>query len=182
MVEYSKTQQSFLMQRMITAVLFGVMCETVTHITNGQFSSENQVLTFNGEAVIDNALIENPDKGVGCMSSGKVIINDCKMSSDRLFYVYNNYTLKCFGGIYSNKVEDEFLGTNCKCTSNNDAATSSKYPYRVVNSSTDIDAVTEKTETDDVHFDLNGMIRTESKTGLQIIHKSNGQNVKVLYR
>lgn len=152
---------------------------TVTHITDGQFSSGFQVMTFNGNAVIDNATIENTGNGYGCLSFGNVVINDCKLKATTILYANRGSYLKCYGGIYSKRVGTGFLGTNCQCKSNDDAATASKYPFKVVNNSDDISPIYE-TGTDNVYYDLNGIIRQENKSGLQIIRKADGTTFKIL--
>lgn len=154
--------------------------ETATHITEGQFTSDYQVLTFNGNAIIDGATIEG--NGAGCLSNGNVVINDCKLKARTPLYVFNNNSLKCYGGIYSQKVGDEFLGKNCKCTSNYDSATYSKYPYKVVNTASGINTVKQETKVNELHYDLNGTIRSDNNPGLRIIRKQDGKSVKILYR
>lgn len=152
---------------------------TVTHITGGLFSCDYQVMLFNGQAVIDNATIENTGNGYGCLSFGKVIINDCKLKATTILYSDRGSSLKCYGGVFSKRVDSGFLGTDCQCKSNDDTATASKYPFKVVNIHDDISPIHE-TGTDDVYYDLNGIIRQENKSGLQIIHKTDGTTIKIL--
>lgn len=154
---------------------------TITHITGGEISSDYQVITFNGEAIIDGGIIENVGNGLGCLSAGKGVINDCKLSATRILAVISGYSLECFGGIYSQTVADNYLGSGCRCISNNDPSTATKYPYKVVNGSTEIDVILPEADENDVHYDLNGIIRSNDDPGLHIIRKDNGKNVKIIY-
>lgn len=151
---------------------------TTTKIKDGMFSSENQVLTFIGKAFINGGTIEG--NGIGCLSHGDVLINDCKMSAYRILVANTGYTLKCYGGIYSKSVDITFLGQECQCIANTDASTSEKYPYRVKNNNTGIDIVVDDACADDVHYNLNGMISPDNSQGIQIIRKADGSSKKVL--
>ena len=152
---------------------------TVTFITNGQFSSDYMGLYFKGEAVIDNADIENTGNGYGCLSLGNVVINDCKLNATTLLYADKGCSIKCYGGIFSRTVGAAFLGTDCLCISNDDNSTASKYPYKVINNSSEISPVYE-TGTNGKYYDLNGIIQQENRSKLQIIRKPDGNNIKVL--
>lgn len=156
--------------------------ESTTIINAGLFFSNNQVLTFNGNAVISGASIENTGNGYGCLSFGKVIITDCKMIAKNLFYVNSGCTLTCFSGLYSQAVSDKFLGKDSQCLLNEDVATYRKYPYKVVNSSTGINKVIKETEGLELHYDLNGIIRSDNYPGLHIIRRADGKNIKVIYK
>lgn len=151
---------------------------TVTHITNGKFSSASQVLAFNGNAVIENATIENTGNGYGCISFGNVVINDCKLKATTILYADRGSSLKCYGGVYSKKVSSTFLGTGCQCKSNSDTETAAEYPFKVVKNSDEISPVFE-TGTDDIFYDLNGMILQDDKSRIQVIRKADGNNIKV---
>lgn len=157
---------------------------TKTHITDGDFSSKYQVLTFNGEAIIDGGTIENTGDGYGCLSAGKVVINYCKMKALRLVTFNDGSSLKCFGGLYSRIVSNAFLGGGCVCEKNTDSATNSKYPYKVRKTVNGIDIVEEDSGATDVHYDLNGMILpdNDNEPGLHIIRKADGRTIKVLYK
>lgn len=156
--------------------------ETTTTITGGEFYSDFQVITTVGNIVIDNATIEDYGNGLGCLSAGKIVINNCKIKANRLLSIADEGTLKCYGGLYSQKVTSPFLGPSCQCVSNTDAATKTKYPYKVNNTANGIDAVKPASDTWAAHYDLNGMIRSDNNPGLHIIRQADGKTVKVLYK
>lgn len=155
--------------------------ESTTIINGGDFKSDYQVLTFNGKGTINGGTIENTGSGIGCLSVGNVIINDCKIKASRILAVNSGFSLKCYGGLYSQGVGQSLLGSGCKCVSNTDPATSSKYPYKVVNSSGVIEVMPES-GANDLHYDLNGIIRSDNGPGLHIIRKPDGKSVKVIIR
>lgn len=153
---------------------------STTKIESGQFISDYQVLTFNGKAIINGGTVEG--KALGCLSCSEVVINDCKMSANRLLAVNVGFSLKCYGGLYSLGLSSNFLGQGCRCIRNNDAATSQKYPYRVYNDGSGIEAVMQDTDAVDISYDLNGTVRSDTKPGLRIIRRSDGKVLKVLNR
>jgi len=157
--------------------------KTMTQIKGGQFISDNQVATFNGKAIIDAGSFEGTGTNtLGCYSNGNVTINDCKLAAPKMLLVNEGFSLKCYGGVYSQKVSNPYLGSGCKCISNTDSATASRYPYRVTNPANKVESVRQKIDTDELHYDLNGIIRSDNRTGLDIIRKSDGSTIKVIYR
>ena len=153
---------------------------TSTQIDGGLFTCDYQVLTFNGNAVINDATVDG--KGIGCLSSGEVVIYYSKMSTTRLLAVNTGHSLKCYGGLYSLGLSSNFLGEGCRCIANHDAATCVKYPYKVYNDGTGIEAVMKEADAVDVRYDLNGRVRSDNNAGLQIIRKADGKVIKVLNR
>ena len=155
---------------------------TTTHINGGHFTnkSDTQTLCFNGEAVITDGVIENKGRGTGCISNGNVKITGCMLSADRILYTVNGATLKCSGGFYSQQVEDEYLEQGYKCIPNN-GLNSSKYPFRV-NNETGIEAIKNDEVINDVYYDLNGKKHSKTHRGVNIVRKSNGKSVKILYK
>ena len=156
---------------------------SMTTIDGGQFISDYQVLTFNGKAVINGGTVEATGSGLACLSNGEVVINYCKMSaSPRLLAIINGHSIKCYGGLYSLGLSSNFLGEGCRCIRNNDVATNQKYPYRVYNDGSGINAVMQETDAVDVSYDLNGTVRSDTNPGLRIIRRSDGKVLKVLNR
>lgn len=158
-------------------------CEgSATHITNGQFSSDFQVLTFNGNATIDNATIDNTADGTGILSYGKVVIKDCKLNAKKILAIGTGHTIKCYGGLYSAAVGASFIASGYYCSRNYNAATSSKYPYKVVKDNTAVEAALYDARESDIQYDLNGTMSTGNKPGIQIIRMADGKTVKILNR
>ena len=153
-----------------------------TEINGGQFSSANFVIATVGNLIINDATIENTSDGTGVSSSGdgKVTINYCKIKANRVLY-NSNAELKCYGGLYSKLVADSFLGTGCKCVTNDDKTTSSVYRYKVVNPA-GIDNISIATDAREQHYDLNGMVIPDNNPGIHIIRTSDGRTLKVLYK
>ncbi len=108
---------------------------TNTLISGGSFTNESsaQTLCFYGEATISGGTIENKGKGSGCASNGKVTVTDCRISARNVFICWEDATLTCSGGLYSNPVREELLVEGYVCVANTDNATKSKYPYKVMN-------------------------------------------------
>ena len=156
---------------------------TETYIRGGKFTSYYQVIAILGKAVIDDATVEHTGGGrAGILAGGggDVTVNYCKVKAEDVLY-NNNSTLKCYGGIYSKTVNSNCLATGYKCVSNNDAATSSVYPYKVINP-TGIQDILTSDEAQDFDYDMNGMISPDNRSGIHIIHKADGKAIKVLYR
>ena len=156
-----------------------------THITNGYFSCDYQVMTFVGDAVVDGATIDNTGNGVGILSVANVVVNYCKLRGTRLLGVgaKTGSSIKCYGGIYSQKVDNSFLGTDCKCVSNDDDNTNSTYPFKVVNTNpSEVKAIMMTSDAEEMHYDLNGIKRSDNYPGLHIIHRADGKNIKVIYK
>lgn len=153
--------------------------ESVTKITNGQFSCDNQVLTFNGTAVIDSATIDNTGSGIGILSHGKVTINYCQLSANTILSVNTGYTIKCYGGLYSRAVGASFIASGYKCVNNR---SSTKYPFKVIKDNTAVEATLYDAGQTDIQYDLNGVVSTDDKPGIRIIRKADGKTIKVLKR
>lgn len=104
-----------------------------TYINGGKFTcnSGTQAVCINGNALINSGSIVNKGSGTGLASSGEVKVNYCQISASTLLRLYDNGTLKCAGGLYSNQVTSQFLAEDCQCTSNTDAETKAVYPYKV---------------------------------------------------
>jgi hypothetical protein len=114
------------------------------------------------------------------MSNGNVKITGCMLCADRILYTLDGANLKCSGGFYSQKVEDEYLEQGYKCIPNN-GLNSSKYPFRV-NNETGIEAIKNDGVINDVYYDLNGKKHSKTHRGVNIVRKSNGKSVKILYK
>ena len=155
---------------------------TTTHVNGGTFRNESttQTLCFNGEAIIAGGVIENIGTGISCASSGNVKITDCMLSGNWILYAWSGCTLKCSGGLYSQKVEAKYLEQGYECFPNNDS-TSSKYPYRV-DVETGIAGVEEDKADDTVYYDLNGKRYIKMQRGVNIIYDANGKVVKILHQ
>ena len=152
-----------------------------TYINGGKFSSSYQVVTIVGKAVINDITIENTD-GVGILTggSGNATVNYGKIKAKEVLHNNNSY-LKCFGGLYSKVVTSSYLGSGCQCVLNDDDATSSTYLYKVINPS-GVEIIPQADETDDLHYDLNGMSIPDNRPGIHIIRTSDGKTIKVLNR
>lgn len=156
---------------------------STTIINDGDFSSDYQVVTFNGKATINGGTIVNIGNGEGCRSAGNVVINDCKLKAKTLLYLSNGSSLKCYGGLYSQSVTSKFIGSGYRCVSNNDPATKTTYPYKIEKNPNAIHNVTDQKDTNEVHYDLNGRIRSnKNESGIHIIRKADGKTEKVLYK
>ena len=156
---------------------------TQSEINGGKFSSASQVITVVGNLIINDATIEDTgNDGLGVLTGGsaKATINYCKLKAKTLV-ANSGAELKCYGGLYSKVVTSSFLGTGCKCVSNDDDATSSVYRYKVVNPS-GIDDVIISTDAFDLHYDLNGMSAPDNNPGIHFIRTSDGRTIKVLYK
>lgn len=155
--------------------------ESVTHITGGQFSSNYQVLTFNGNAIIDGGTITNTGSGIGCLSHAKVVINYCMLSAATILSANTGYTIKCYGGLYSKAVGASFLASGYSC-SRNFGSNSANYPYKVTRNANEIETIITDTDQSVVHYDMNGTVQSENAPGIHIIRKPDGKTIKVLYK
>jgi hypothetical protein len=155
--------------------------ESKTTINGGSFYAPFQVVTIVGDATINGGSIDNTNSGLGCLSAGTVVINNCKIKATRVVNTSNNGTLKCYGGLYSQVVEDAFLGPSCKCLTNYELATSAVYPYKVVNMASGIDPVI-STQNDNADYYINGIMGSGNNQGIHIIRSADGQTKKVLYK
>ena len=161
---------------------FYSVAESQTQINGGKFSSANQVLTVVGNMTINDATIEGTSDGLGILAGGggNVAVNYCKIKANTMVAI-TSATLYCYGGLYSKTVTSKYLGSGCQCVSNDDAATSSTYPYKVVNPA-GIDNVFKSADALDLHYDLNGMSVPDNTPGIHIIRTADGKTIKVLYR
>ena len=156
---------------------------TTTVINNGTFSCSGLTVAIAGDGIINGGSIENSgSNGWGCLSYGNVTVNYCKMTANTLFYVSEGSTLKCYGGLYSKMVANNFLGKGCYCDDNTDRFTKVSYPYVVYNPLAVETILEEPAVTPQVHYDLNGIIINDSDPGLHIIRNADGKTIKVLYR
>ena len=156
---------------------------TTTVINNGTFSCSGLTVAIAGDGIINGGSIENSgSNGWGCLSYGNVTVNYCKMTANTLFYVSEGSTLKCYGGLYSKMVANNFLGKGCYCDDNTDRLTKVSYPYVVYNPLAVETILEEPVVTPQVHYDLNGIIINDSDPGLHIIRNADGKTIKVLYR
>lgn len=156
--------------------------ETYTHITGGVFISYFQTVTVNGDALIDGGSFESYGSA-GILSAGNVIINNCKLKADNwILYAAEGFSIKCYGGLYSKTVSNEFLGNGSVCSRNTDSATSSTYPYKVVNTLNGINPVYRQDDIRDINYDLNGIVIPDNNPGIHIIRNSEGKAVKVLVK
>ena len=155
---------------------------TSTNISDGVFinQSPTQTLCFNGKAVISGGTIENKGNGASCASNSDVTITNCKIAGPNILLAWNDATLKCSGGIYSQKVADIYLAEGCRCYYNQDIATKLKYPYQVANPD-GIDALPQS-DMAESYYDINGMVIKDKKPGLIIVRKKDGQTIKRFYR
>lgn len=155
--------------------------ETELTINNGTFLSSNQTLCIRGTAHINGGTIDSREKSISCLSTGNVTITGGQFYSPYYtLHANTGATLKCYGGLYSMKVNTSYLGDNCECIANSDPATVVKYPYQVKNNSTAIDVITTDIPADATHYDLNGRPVSADKPGLHIIRTGNGQSLKVI--
>ena len=161
---------------------FYSLAETETYFNGGKFTSPYQVITVVGKAVFNDATIENTGEGLGILAggSGNVTVNYSKIKAKEVLHNNDSY-LKCFGGLYSSLVSNSLLGTGCQCVSNDDDATASIYRYKVVNPA-GVDNIIKSTDSEDMHYDLNGRTVPDNNPGIHIIRTSDGKTVKVLYR
>lgn len=158
---------------------------TFTHITGGDFNSDYQTLTFVGTGIIDGGTIQSSGSGLGCLSGGEgnVTINYCRMNAGTLVVANGGGSLKCYGGIYSGIIADQYLGKNCKCQNNDDIDTKTAFPYKVVNLTPNgIDAVYQPLQESDLNYDLKGIMRLDNDADLHIIRSAEGKTIKVLYK
>ena len=155
-----------------------------TIITGGVFScnSTSQAFCFNGDASIEGGSVENKGSGYGCASNGNVRISDCRLSAERILYVWEDGSLKCSGGMYSKEIGSQFLQDGYECVFNDEVSTKNQYPYKV-SSMSGIETLTSDRNLGDVdctYFDLNGVARKDSKPGINIIRQKDGRAKKVV--
>lgn len=152
------------------------------NISGGTFTNNSSVQTvcFNGNAVISGGVFENKGEGFTCLSNAEVTISNCMMGGSRILYVTDGATLKCSGGVYSKKVEDKFLAQGCQCYENQDVATKQKYPYQVANP-VGIDTP-QQSDMPETYYNINGMVITDTPSGLVIVRKKDGKTEKRYYR
>lgn len=153
-----------------------------TYISGGVFtnSSSTQTMCFNGNAVISAGVFENKGEGYTCLSNAEVTISNCMMGGSRILYVMDGAALKCSGGLYSKKVEDKFLAQGCQCYENQDVATKQKYPYQVANP-VGIETP-QQSDMPETYYNINGMVITDTPSGLVIVRKKDGKTEKRYYR
>ena len=145
----------------------------------------NQTLCFNGNATIDGAEIVNKNDRYGCLaySDARVVINSCRMRAARPLYADTNAKITCLGGIYSAKVEQQFLGEGCECVANTEAETKAVYPYMVYNKLTGIsDLLTDEYQQGMKSYNANGTLLPSMQKGVNIIRYSDGTTRKVLLK
>jgi len=154
---------------------------TTTLITDGVFTtnSQSQAVCFNGNATINGGTFVNKGTGIDCASNAYVTITDCKMGGTRNVHAWTGATLQCFGGLYAQPVYAPYLASGYECIHNDDASTRGKYPYRVVNS-TGIDTLAQDDTQESSYYGLDGILRTDKKSGLTIIRQKNGKTIKHL--
>ncbi len=106
---------------------------TNTNINGGKFTcnSASQTVCINGNGLINSGSIINKGTGTGLSSSGDVKVNYCQVSAPTVLRIFNDASLKCAGGLYSQQVANQFLADGCQCVSNDDANTKTVYPYKV---------------------------------------------------
>ena len=101
------------------------------------------------------------------------------LSGNWILYAWSGCTLKCSGGLYSQKVEAKYLEQGYECFPNNDDM-SAKYPYRV-DVETSIVGVEADKATGAVYYDLNGKRYTKPQRGINIMYNADGKKVKILH-
>ncbi len=153
--------------------------DSSTKIKDGIFTNEaaTQTLCFNGNATISGGVFENKGTGATCASNADVTISNGMISGSRNLLAWEGASLKCSGGVYSQKVAAGFLANGCYCSENKDAATKQKYPYLVINP-VGMEEVHQNEVTESQYYGINGMVMPGKKHGLIIIRDKNGKTTK----
>lgn len=143
-----------------------------------------QTLCFNGQAVIDGAVIENENGKIGCLagSTGSVVIESCRLSAEVILYANGNGGISCKGGLYSDIVKPQFLAEGCQCVENTQEETLYKYPYMVQNTLDNIHHPSQTDDMTDIYYNIQGIQLPGIQKGMNIIRKGNGKTMKVFSR
>jgi len=145
----------------------------------------NQSICFNGDAIINGAVINNENGYLGCLafSNATVTIDDCKLSAEILFYEDSGSEIVCKGGLYSAEVEDNFLAEGYECIQNTNAETCIKYPYIVQGNGLGIAPLMIQDNHQYKHiYNASGILSPSMQKGINIIHSGNGKVQKLFKR